>query len=117
MSARDTEVDLDSAPYAEEKLFSTDEKPSESSRDPPSGDDKHEAAHSAPSDAGSDVPLVNDGNPFPEDPNAPEETNQLTVRAIVVGSVLGLIVGASNVYLGLKTGMWSPRSTPPQRSG
>lgn len=49
--------------------------------------------------------LINDGNPFPEMPNAIEETNQLTVRAVVVGSFLGLIVGASNVYLGLKTGL------------
>jgi len=44
--------------------------------------------------------LVNDGNPFPPMPNAIEEISQLTVRAIVVGSTLGLIVGASNVYLG-----------------
>jgi hypothetical protein len=49
--------------------------------------------------------LINDGNPFPPMPNAIEETSQLTVRAIIVGSTLGLIVGASNVYLGLKTGL------------
>ena len=48
--------------------------------------------------------LVNDGNPFPPMPDEIHEPNQLTVRAIVVGSLLGLIVGASNVYLGLKTG-------------
>lgn len=42
--------------------------------------------------------------PFPLDPDAPEETHQLTVRAVVVGCVLGAIVGASNIYLGLKTG-------------
>jgi hypothetical protein len=48
--------------------------------------------------------LLNDGNPFPPMPNAIEETTQLTVRAVAVGSMLGLIVGASNVYLGLKTG-------------
>ena len=76
MAARDTEVDLYSAPYPEEeKQFPIDdEKPSYS-------DDKHEAV----------VPF------------------QLTVRAIAVGSVLGLIVCASNIYLGLKTGMYSPR--------
>ena len=104
MAARDTEVDLYAARHPEEeKQFPIDnEKPSYS-------DDKHEAAHSAPSDdAAGDISLVNDGNPFPEDPNAPEETTQLTVRAIAVGSVLGLIVGASNIYLGLKTGMYSP---------
>ena len=102
MSARDTEVDLYSDPYGEEeKQFPIDEKPSEFSR----ADGKHEAAHSALHDAAGGISLVNDGNPFPEDPNAPEETTQLTVRAIVVGSLLGLIVGASNIYLGLKTGV------------
>lgn len=48
--------------------------------------------------------LVNDGNPFPPMVGEIEETTQLTVRAIIVGSLLGLIVGASNIYLGLKTG-------------
>ncbi|KAF5330038.1 hypothetical protein D9611_010470 [Ephemerocybe angulata] len=42
--------------------------------------------------------------PFPIDPHAPEETHQLTVRAVVVGCGLGAVVGASNIYLGLKTG-------------
>ena len=36
---------------------------------------------------------------FPE-----EETYQLTIRALVVGTVLGCVIAASNVYLGLKTG-------------
>jgi len=43
-------------------------------------------------------------DPFPIDPDVPEETHQLTFRAIFVGCVLGAIVGASNIYLGLKTG-------------
>ena len=30
-------------------------------------------------------------DPFPIDPNAPEETHQLTVRALVVGGILGAI--------------------------
>ena len=42
--------------------------------------------------------------PFPIDPNEPEEVHQLTVRAIVVGCALGAVVGASNIYLGLKSG-------------
>jgi hypothetical protein len=49
--------------------------------------------------------LINDGNPFPPMPNEIEESSQLTFRAIIVGSLLGLIVGASNIYLGLKTGL------------
>ncbi|RPD54927.1 OPT oligopeptide transporter [Lentinus tigrinus ALCF2SS1-7] len=42
--------------------------------------------------------------PFPVDPDEIEETHQLTLRAIVVGCALGAVVGASNIYLGLKTG-------------
>jgi uncharacterized oligopeptide transporter (OPT) family protein len=42
--------------------------------------------------------------PFPIDPDAPEETHQLTFRAVLVGCALGAVVGASNIYLGLKTG-------------
>ncbi|KAI0066783.1 oligopeptide transporter [Artomyces pyxidatus] len=42
--------------------------------------------------------------PFPIDPTESEETHQLTFRALLVGCCLGAIVGASNIYLGLKTG-------------
>ena len=34
----------------------------------------------------------------------PEETTQLTVRSLVIGTLLGCVIAASNVYLGLKTG-------------
>lgn len=40
---------------------------------------------------------VNDGRPFPEDPLAPIETQQLTFRAVLVGCALGFVVGAANV--------------------
>ncbi|KAJ3106944.1 hypothetical protein HDU97_005225 [Phlyctochytrium planicorne] len=39
--------------------------------------------------------------PFPDD--GPVET-QFTIRAVVVGCLLGAVVSASNLYLGLKTG-------------
>jgi len=42
--------------------------------------------------------------PFPIRPDDIHETHQLTFRAVLVGCVLGAIVGASNIYLGLKTG-------------
>lgn len=42
--------------------------------------------------------------PFPVEPDEMEETHQLTVRALLVGSCLGAVVGASNIYLGLKSG-------------
>lgn len=40
--------------------------------------------------------------PLPDDDSIPEETNSqiLTIRAVVVGCVLGALVNASNVYLG-----------------
>ncbi|TFK73351.1 oligopeptide transporter, partial [Pluteus cervinus] len=42
--------------------------------------------------------------PFPILPGEEEETHQLTFRAVFVGCCLGAVVGASNIYLGLKTG-------------
>ncbi|EIW63154.1 OPT oligopeptide transporter [Trametes versicolor FP-101664 SS1] len=42
--------------------------------------------------------------PFPRDPDEMVETHQLTIRAVFVGCCLGAVVGASNIYLGLKTG-------------
>lgn len=42
--------------------------------------------------------------PFPPLKGVPEEEQQLTVRALVVGVLLGAVVSASNIYLGLKTG-------------
>ncbi|KAI1865048.1 uncharacterized protein JN550_008594 [Neoarthrinium moseri] len=42
--------------------------------------------------------------PLPPVEDAPEEQNPLTIRALVVGIVLGSLVNASNIYLGLKTG-------------
>ena len=38
--------------------------------------------------------------PFPLDPSHQVETRILTIRALVVGLVLGSLVNASNVYLG-----------------
>lgn len=42
--------------------------------------------------------------PFPPLKGVREEKSPLTVRAVVVGIILGSLVNASNVYLGLKTG-------------
>ncbi|KAG1838579.1 OPT oligopeptide transporter protein-domain-containing protein [Suillus subalutaceus] len=47
---------------------------------------------------------INTDDPFPEDPDAPVEDQQLTVRAVLVGCMLGAVIAASNIYLGLKTG-------------
>lgn len=44
------------------------------------------------------------GVPFPESSLPHEEGNGLTLRALVVGTALGFIIAASNIYLGLKTG-------------
>ncbi|KAG2151124.1 OPT oligopeptide transporter protein-domain-containing protein [Suillus bovinus] len=48
--------------------------------------------------------FLNTDDPFPENPDAPVEEQQLTVRAVLVGCILGGIIAASNIYLGLKTG-------------
>ncbi|KAK4129842.1 OPT superfamily oligopeptide transporter [Parathielavia appendiculata] len=42
--------------------------------------------------------------PLLMDPSIPHEDNPLTIRAVVVGCILGSLVCASNLYLGLKTG-------------
>lgn len=42
--------------------------------------------------------------PFPDLPGQPEEPAQFTVRALIVGTILGAVVSASNMYLCLKTG-------------
>ncbi|KAG1866075.1 OPT oligopeptide transporter [Suillus subluteus] len=48
--------------------------------------------------------FINTDDPFPLDPDAPVEERQLTIRALLVGCLLGAVISASNVYLGLKTG-------------
>ncbi|KAF4468544.1 hypothetical protein FALBO_4567 [Fusarium albosuccineum] len=45
---------------------------------------------------------------FPPPKGVEYEPNPLTVRAVVVGIILGSLVNASNVYLGLKTGFTFP---------
>jgi len=42
--------------------------------------------------------------PLKMDPNIPHEENPLTFRAVFVGCLLGFLVNASNLYLGLRTG-------------
>ena len=44
------------------------------------------------------------GIPFPESSLPHEEGSGLTLRALIVGTGLGFIIAASNIYLGLKTG-------------
>lgn len=44
------------------------------------------------------------GIPFPAESLPQEDGEGLTIRALVVGSGLGFIIAASNIYLGLKTG-------------
>ncbi|KAK1752767.1 metal-nicotianamine transporter YSL2 [Echria macrotheca] len=42
--------------------------------------------------------------PLRMDPEIPHEENPLTLRAVITGCILGGLVNASNLYLGLKTG-------------
>lgn len=43
-------------------------------------------------------------SPFPEVKGIEPEENPFTIRAVLTGIILGSLVNASNVYLGLKTG-------------
>ncbi|KAM5343438.1 hypothetical protein ACJ41O_011975 [Fusarium nematophilum] len=45
---------------------------------------------------------------FPPSKGVEHEANPLTARAVLVGIILGSLVNASNVYLGLKTGFTFP---------
>ncbi|GKT40533.1 metal-nicotianamine transporter YSL2 [Colletotrichum spaethianum] len=56
------------------------------------------------SEASGDDEITDLFVPFPEVKGLEPEGNPLTVRAVVVGIILGSLVNASNVYLGLKTG-------------
>lgn len=58
-------------------------------------------AHSEPDDFTRD-PFI----PLSHDESSPA-TSILTLRAIILGSVCGALVNASNIYLGLKTGWTS----------
>lgn len=51
---------------------------------------------------GPHMQFLNTDDPFPESPDSPIEDQQLTVRAVLVGCMLGGIIAASNIYLGLK---------------
>ncbi|MCJ1436204.1 hypothetical protein MMC27_005582 [Xylographa pallens] len=55
-------------------------------------------------DEDQNIPILYHDEQFPIDPNEELETQQFTVRAVLVGCLLGGVIAASNVYLGLKTG-------------
>lgn len=65
-------------------------------------------AHKDPKDDGESVfssfqedPDRDPFDPFPIEPHLPEEKNVLTFRAVFIGCLLGALVNASNVYLGM----------------
>ena len=64
-------------------------------------EEKHELDHTGElsEDAIKDLYV-----PLPMDLGLQEETNILSFRAVLVGTILGALVNASNLYLGLKTG-------------
>src|SRR5258706_2425803 len=52
--------------------------------------------------------------PAPFTPYVPDETTQaeLTLRAVLLGALLGIVFGAASVYLGLKVGLTTSASIP-----
>lgn len=46
---------------------------------------------------------IHKGEPFPESDLPEESGSGFTWRAVLIGQALGLVIAASNVYLGLKT--------------
>ncbi len=60
---------------------------------------KSESGGSTDEDAVEDLYV-----PLPRNTALPDEDHILTIRAISVGIVLGALINASNLYLGLKTG-------------
>ncbi|KAK4609469.1 putative metal-nicotianamine transporter [Fulvia fulva] len=73
------------------------------------GDDKinytvDETAAGERSIGSRDDELLDITRPFPDLPAQPDEPARFTIRAVVVGTVLGAVVSASNMYLCLKTG-------------
>jgi OPT family oligopeptide transporter len=98
IEAKNHMVEPEAAPVHDSHSSDYDEK---------AGTPKAEQPEIKATDAQSELLDMYDPNvvdPFPVDPLAPVEEHQLTVRALVVGSILGAVVGASNIYLGLKTG-------------
>ena len=66
------------------------------------GGDKHDAEHEEEHE--EDHVILDNKFPFPPLHGVPTEEQQITFRALFVGCMLGAIVSASNLYLGLKTG-------------
>ena len=70
-----------------------------------SNDQEKETMKAADSDSvhsdSSDVVEMDPFVPFPIDPDMPVEEHILTFRAIFIGCLLGALVNASNVYLGM----------------
>lgn len=60
-------------------------------------DDKHHLKIDVDEDEVEELDLY---RPLPMDPNIPYEDNPLTIRAVLIGCILGALVNASNLYLG-----------------
>ena len=94
-------VAKDSGREAEPTQVNTDEKVVNMDEKAPSIDIKSDTSEGDPAITDLFVSL-------PDLKGVPPEENPLTVRAVLIGIVLGSLVNASNVYLGLKTGFTFP---------
>ncbi|CAO1630339.1 unnamed protein product [Jaminaea pallidilutea] len=97
------EVNSDDEPLEQKDEHDTKELPSPDSKETGTHDyvtsldteDRQEAF--GPAQLAAGIPFAADSLPH-------EDGQGLTIRALVVGTVLGFVIVASNVYLGLKTG-------------
>ncbi len=85
------------SPSSEELSFSHDNSPRNFPKDPV---EKYSEEQIADGQDG----LLDITQPFPDIPGLPDEGDQFTFRAVIVGIILGGVVSASNMYLCLKTG-------------
>lgn len=98
-------------PLTEKENIFRHGEPTEVDSRPDSSVDNHDGEKKGPdAHVDEDSSSEEEGNPIDLDPfvpfdDLPEERQRvLTIRAMLIGSICGCLVGSSNIYLGLKTG-------------
>lgn len=93
----DEKTAVEAAREAAVRPFSESQPPFENAGDVK---EQHVAIEKTGSEAGTEEEDEDLYKPLYMDPAIPHEENPVTIRAIVVGCILGSLVCASNLYLG-----------------